>query len=82
MKITIELELTEQEISNLQTNSLERVINTASRMADACVSGKRSAFVVENAMTSVEDLAYVKLLATKLWDAARNAVFLTNQEPN
>jgi hypothetical protein len=55
----------------LLENSLERVINTAAKVALHSTH--------EDAGMSHDDLLHVKELATKLWNEARNAAFIQAQ---
>lgn len=67
MLVTIQVELSEAEYKRLCSNSLERVLNLASLVADYSKHADR--------YTAIDDIQELKPIATRLWVAAHNAVF-------
>lgn len=78
MKLTIEIELTDQEIRMLQDNSIERVHQTAT---NALGHGKFETFETRgDAWSAYHDLKDFGPLASKLWNSARNAAYIALAE--
>lgn len=76
MKITVEMEISEETARYISNNSIERVINTAIRMAEAVATRKIPASTAEDAEMSIEDLSDCKMIATQIWNDTRNAILL------
>lgn len=70
MKITIEIELDEREEAYIRTCSLERVMNNALWIAQRVRSDD------ERVQCALDDIPDAMPIASKLWNAARNAIFI------
>jgi hypothetical protein len=71
-KITIEVELTTRQMQEIRLCSLERVINTSTRLLSQVLF--RTEGNQEDQQVNLEDWDLCKIIATDLWNAARNAI--------
>jgi hypothetical protein len=76
MKIIIEIELNELEARQIKVNSIERVMNNAIRVGSAGSHELKKGSERECASILFEDCCDLKQITTKLWNYARNAIFI------
>jgi hypothetical protein len=69
------IEMSEKEKMTLRQCSLERVLNNARHIAERGLNSK-NADLSERCGILIDDLEAMTALASRLWDAERNALFL------
>lgn len=72
--VTLTITLSPQQVRRLLETSLERTLNSAIEVGMAAEQTKRIPPAVAEALVFLDDMEEMKPIATKLWDAARNAV--------
>ena len=73
MKILIEIEVTDDDIRRLQQNSIERVLNNASRVGAYAEEHAKDIAYKEFGSVLWQDADELNSLTTRLWHAAREA---------
>lgn len=75
LTVTFQITFTKEAQILLQSNSIERVINTSLKVLDAVTAEE----IVDDAVQASQDWEALKWLTCRLWDTTRNAVFLEQQ---
>jgi len=77
----IKCEFTKAERFVILTCSIERVFNTAIRVMEECHSRAKLDDYTQELMTdNLDDLEYLKEIASKLWNVARDAIFIEDMQ--
>lgn len=82
LKLYVKVELTEDQAQQISSNSIERVINNSINMAYFVEDAQHAEeHLKEDASICQQDWEDLKPIATQIWNAVRNEIFVHYNDP-